>query len=251
MSFANSYRHPADEDLSACYGPEPYDLNFVFPIHDHLALLESDRVKLTPFIPRIHADALSTELAKHPETMHWIPSSLVGGELLDTMERVFRRAPGNVAFAIIDKGRGGALAGLITLIDAAPAALSAEIAWVIILPPFQRTYVATHATGLLLRYCLDLPRAAPPGLGLRRVQWVTHNRNARSEAAALRLGFAPEGTRRWARVLGRGQEGNGVPPRAGDPRETHMGRGDMTLSLCWDDWEGGARAHVEGLMARQ
>jgi hypothetical protein len=55
---------------------------------------------------------------------------------------------------------------------------SAEIGNVLVLPPFRRTYVLTHALSLFFTWCFTPPTTPStaallnkgPGLGLRRVQ---------------------------------------------------------------------------------
>lgn len=57
----------------------------------------------------------------------------------------------------------------------------------------------THAVGLMMHRVLD--SEADGGLGLRRCQWKCHSMNEKSKAAAVRLGFVPEGTiRAWVVV---------------------------------------------------
>ena len=61
MAYVNSYTPQPEPSLSQAelYGPEPYELNSVYPIH--FPSLETDRVKLTPFIPRIYAERFWAE----------------------------------------------------------------------------------------------------------------------------------------------------------------------------------------------
>ena len=154
---------------------------------------------------------------------------------------------------------------MIGLLNASPATAACEIGFVTIFPPFQRSYVSTHAIGLLLHYLLDLPRDG--GLGLRRVVWQTHSENERSRYAAERMGFRFEGVNRWVRGLGREKAGEKVEEldeeRGKEEWEGirgQVGRHSMVLSVCWDDWEGvdleelpggeAVRETVERLMAR-
>jgi hypothetical protein len=51
MAFINNYT-PSQYPLDL-YGPDPWDINFVFPVP---VSIENDVVRLTPFIPRLHAD---------------------------------------------------------------------------------------------------------------------------------------------------------------------------------------------------
>lgn len=116
---------------------------------------------------------------------------------------------------------------------------------------FQRTFVGTHANALLLHYCLD--SIEDGGLGLRRVQWQPNASNLASVNAAKRLGFHLEGIIRWQQVLpvGKmGREGAGLPRGGWDGKEWGPGRHSAMLSLCWDDWLGGDREHVDALVRR-
>ncbi|KAJ7696537.1 hypothetical protein B0H17DRAFT_1158636 [Mycena rosella] len=163
------------------------------------------------------------------------------------MEKVFFTNPEAILFAVIDKTKGeqGALAGVIGLTSVSTLNLSAEIACVVCLPAFQRTFVNSNAVGLVLKYCLDLP--ADGGLGFRRVQWTANAANAVSVRAAERMGMKREGTLRWTAVLGEGKEGNA----AGEGRGQGAGRDRAVLAMCWDDWEEGGRELVRQIMERE
>ena len=255
MEYTNSYKAPAVLALlPGYYGPHPYDINWIMPLHE--ATLESERIKLTPFIPSLHAREYASQSAAHPELHRYFPlnpSSL--DAILTAVELRVRRDPTWILFAIIDKTHGdggGALAGVIGLVHASPANLSAEVAWVLVFPAFQRTYVASNAIGLLLRYCLELPSDRQrPGLGFRRVQWTAHTANRASQAAAKRMGFKEEGVLRWSWVIAEGMEGNGITLRDGDPESPRPGRDSVMFSLCVDDWESEGREHVQRLIDRR
>jgi hypothetical protein len=316
MRYINSYKPAVQAELHGYYGPDPYDINWAFPLHEDT--LKSERMTLTPFRPSIHIDELWKQVEAHPALQHWLPFDIATKDgLLTKIETRVRRDPGAVLFAIMahhhaNLARGGgtsgtsddtpplcpgadggqvhqpskasaettttatamAMAGVIALIKASPANLSAEIGWVIVFPAFQRTRVASNAVVLLLRYCLELPsdsdsdsdsdsvpvntnananNAAPApmrGLGLRRVQWLTHAENEALRRTALRAGFREEGTLRWERVIAPGKVGNGIPVRDGDPLGgAHPSSHCVVLSLCVDDWEdGGGRERVGQLM---
>ncbi|KAH6903827.1 acyl-CoA N-acyltransferase [Coprinopsis sp. MPI-PUGE-AT-0042] len=170
-----------------------------------------------------------------------------------------------------------ALAGVITYIDSSALNLCTEIGYVMIFPPWQRTHVARNAVGLLMKYALDTPSEQGPtpldgpvtgGLGLRRVVWKANARNIPSVKLAQRMGFQLEGVLRWDRALPPGKEaaskhlggllGEGpevssntpAPKRRGDPKPDWVGRDTAVLSVCWDDWEGGVRDLVLGLMEK-
>jgi len=252
MAYTNSYKPPDVPVLPpGCYGPDPYDINWIMPLHE--ATLESERVKLTPFIPSLHAKKYAEQVAAHPELQrYWTFNLSTLDEILTTIELKARRDPTWILFAIIDKAHeGGTFAGLIGLVDASPANLSVEIAWVLVFPERQRTYVTSNAIGLLLQYCLELPGDPQrPGLGMRRVKWTAHTDNRPSHVAAKRMGFREEGVQRWAYVIPEDMEGHGIALRDGDPESPKPGRHSLVFSLCGDDWESGGREHVQRMIDR-
>ncbi|KAF8435500.1 acyl-CoA N-acyltransferase [Boletus edulis BED1] len=225
--------------------PPLYDVNFCFPVRE----LENDRVKLTPFIPAQHADLFFQGSSSHPELYQHLPPGPFPSATTFTEDYVhvhIQPNTGNIFYAIIDKTRTSRMddgtnvpptdidfAGIIGYIHGSPTHLSVEIGCIIVLPPFQRTHVTTDAVGLLLRYALDLPTATPPGLGLRRVQWQTSEKNEASIRVAERMGF-----KREARLID------------GDPRAGTLGRHTVVFAICWDDWENGGREQVARLMDR-
>jgi len=251
MSFTNLYEQD-DDPVEPGYGPNPYDINWMMPLHE--TTLESDRVKLTPFIPLLHARPYAEQVKAHPDMHRYFPLDLTNlDKILSTIETLIRRRPAHILFAITDKARGDAFAGVIGLIGTSPTNLSAEIAWVLVFPEFRRSYVASNAVGLVLNYCLELPGRTPerPGLGFRRVQWAAHPENRPSIALAKRMGLKEEGLLRWTWVVPQIVEGNGIPLRDGDPASPRPGRDSTILSLCVDDWESGGREHVRHIIDRQ
>ena len=178
-------------------------------------------------------------------------------ELHDYIEKIARPDRGTILFAVIDKTRNrsreddeGAIAGMIAYKNTSTANLSTEISYVITLPPFQRTHVASNAVGLLLQYALEPPSNG--GLGLRRVQWQANSLNVASLRTAEKMGFKMEGILRWDRIFhdgkARGKTGNGRDPPEGS--EDDLGRDTVLLSHCWDDWEQGEREKVLAIMDR-
>ncbi|KAF9481451.1 acyl-CoA N-acyltransferase [Pholiota conissans] len=250
---------------------EPYDVNFCFPVPDRL---ESERVVLTPFVPSKHAQEFVDQALLYPEIFKYLPfgpfSSLTDF-LSNLIDSRVTPDPGYILFAIYDKTRPsgdseveskskseseskhpeGALAGLIGLINSSPANLVTEIGCVMILPPFQRTHVASNAVGLLLHYALN-SKSPSPSLGLRKVVWQANALNKPSVRLAERMGFRLEGILKWDRVLPQGKDnaGNGGALREGDPMHGCVGRDTALLSLCWDEWEEGARERVDEIMRR-
>ncbi|KAJ6516902.1 acyl-CoA N-acyltransferase [Mycena vitilis] len=230
----------------------PYDPNFCFSVPPSL---QNDRVRLVPFVPSEHADAFFAVAGPHPELFTyfpWGPFTTASDFVSTLIEERIQPARGMLLFAVFDITTTGApqLAGTIGLLDTSTANLSSEIGFVLTLPQFQRTHVTTNAAGLLLHWTLDGPTEG--GLGLRRVAWKANANNARSVRAAERLGFRREALLRWDRVLPewKKESGNGGSVRAGDSKPGCVGRDTVVLSLCWDDWESGARESVNMLMQR-
>ena len=79
MAFVNNYVSPIVSDsLSSLlpedqsWGPEPYDVNFAFPLY--LDTLESERIRLAPFIPRLHAHEYWKHTADDASMTRFCPS---------------------------------------------------------------------------------------------------------------------------------------------------------------------------------
>jgi RimJ/RimL family protein N-acetyltransferase len=249
MAFVNSYKPSGPPTAVTSNGP--YNINFAFSLPQ--ATLESPRVKLTPFIPSLHAEPFFAIASAHPDLSRYLPFTFPDlSKFLFFIEAYFRSDPTSILFAVIEKTRPNpeqdlvqSLAGIVGLYRCSPQNLSTEIGPVIILPAFQRTFVSSNAIGIVLRYCLDLPTGSNPGLGFRRVQWTANPNNAASIRAAERMGMRLEGTMRWTWVMGEGKEGKEVVGRGEGP-----GRDSVILAVCWDDWEGGVREHVGRLIER-
>ncbi|KAJ3486085.1 hypothetical protein NLI96_g4479 [Meripilus lineatus] len=263
MSWVNNYKPPSPPDVlpeSELFGPTPYDVNFGFPIHQES--LETERVKLVPFIPSIHGQHYWDVTSKNLSVWRFYPFIHPSFEATFTFfERHIRQNPAWAIFAIIDKTKpdpehpefeGGSLAGVIGLLDTSTTNLSTEIGHVLVFPEFQKTHVASNAVGVLMKYCLDMPTASPPGLGLRRVSWRAHSKNLASKGLAEKMGFRMEGVIRWHWVLPEALATDGDKQwREGDPFYGKAGRHTNELSVCWDDWENGVRELVQSKIDRR
>ncbi|KAF8989236.1 acyl-CoA N-acyltransferase [Cyathus striatus] len=249
MSIINSYKVPESTvvDISP---KEPYDVNCNIPVPP---ILETERVKLTLFIPHLHGKAFHDQANADPSVIHWLPVSWPTLESFITFhESVIRQDPANILFAILDKTKPNydqdfeqSVAGLIGYIHIDPSQRALEMGPVIVLPKFQRTFVSSNAIGLMLKYALDLPSEG--GLGFRRVLWCTNPFNKPSVRVAERMGFVHEGINRWTWMLPFDKKGHKV---SGTERGEADGRDTVMLSMCWDDWEGGMKEKVTGLMER-
>lgn len=254
MAFVNRYK-PADPLRDhELYGPEPYDVNFIFPVS---STLSSDKVRLVSFVPRIHAAPYLDGVRGYESMYEHMPVALEHPRDFLCSVELFRRGAGNILFAIIDLTRpdpdhaewGGSIAGMIGLLGTDKTHLVTEFDPVVVLPAFRRTHVGSHAVGVLLRYTLDV---APAGLGLRKVKWVASPHNIASNNLARRMGFKLEGVSRWNYTLPRveGYPKVGKEGREGDTGNGLLGRDSNEYAICWDDWENGGRDIVEKAFAR-
>ncbi|KAK0202231.1 acyl-CoA N-acyltransferase [Desarmillaria ectypa] len=226
--------------------------NFCFPLP---LVLENERVKLVPFDISVHPK-LHVDTALPTSFYDFLPIGPFTNEqelITSFWEKRIKNGAGETAFAVYDKSKHEhAYAGIITYINSSVEDLVTEIGFVMILPAFQRTHVTSNAVGILMNYALNLPEDG--GLGLRRVVWTASASNAPSVGAAKRMGFQMEGVMRWARVWPeiKVRGSGGIRVRKGDPRaeEFAYGRNVAVLSVCWDDWEAGAKEKVNAVMAR-
>ena len=90
-----------------------------------------------------------------------------------------------IHFAICNTATGQP-AGMASFMDIQPKTGVIEIGGIWFCPALQRTRAATEALFLMLAHALD-------DLGYRRMQWRCNAQNAKSRAAAKRLGFRFEG----------------------------------------------------------
>jgi RimJ/RimL family protein N-acetyltransferase len=95
-------------------------------------------------------------------------------------------------YALIDLASGKPF-GQASYLNIDPAAGSIEVGGIVYAPAFQRGIAATEAMYLMMRRAFD-------ELGYRRYAWQCNSLNARSRAAATRLGFTFEGVWRQANV---------------------------------------------------
>ncbi|KAI0635940.1 acyl-CoA N-acyltransferase [Trametes polyzona] len=258
MAYVNNFQPSAPPTIppSELYGPDPYDINFAYPLHEDK--LQNARTKLVPFVPSVHGEAYWAQAGSDLANFRYYPfvfSTLA--EFLAWLERDVRRDPHNALFAVIDKTRpdaarpdaGGSFAGVVGMYHTSPGNLSTETAYVLVFPAFRGTHIAKDMIGLLLRYQLDLPSASPPGIGFRRVTWCAHPQNAPSIRLAEKMGFKREGLLNWLWVLPEILTEMGRPGRIGDAHSGKAGRDSVILSLCWDDWENGVREKIEAILA--
>ncbi|KAH9849048.1 acyl-CoA N-acyltransferase [Lenzites betulinus] len=259
MSYTNNYTATAEPTVpkSDLYGPEPYDINYAFPLPSET--LDAPRVKLVPFVPRVHAETYWENVKDHRDTLYRYYSRFWHNldEWLEWHELAFRRNPYEILLAVIDKTRpdpahadwGGSFAGLVGLIDVSVRNLQMEPGYIMVFPAFQHTHVAKDMIGVSLNYILQLPSESPPGLGFRRAQWVANSLNVPSIKLAERMGFKREGTLRHVAVIPKENVEYGRKGRSGDPYPELASRDSAFLSLCWDEWVTGEREKVQAILA--
>ncbi|KAJ6262881.1 hypothetical protein Dda_1438 [Drechslerella dactyloides] len=239
---------------------EEYDLNCVLP----LRVLESNGVRLEPFIPSLHAEYAFSLLqdAENSQLYRYLPYGPFATlpEFLTWLEQRIRSDRNACLFLITDLSRPlpegehadpmGRVAGWIGLLNISLPDLVAEVGHVTVLRRAWKTHVNTHASSLLLQYLLS---AQPSGLALRRVSWLAHGDNENSNAAAQRLGFVFEGTVRCAKLLREDKDGGVVDSVRGFGRaEEGKFRDTNVWSVTWEDWERkGTEGHVAALLARE
>ncbi|WP_159729547.1 GNAT family N-acetyltransferase [Methylosinus sp. Ce-a6] len=162
----------------------PLSASFAAPTR---ARLSGRLTTLVPLAPE-HADDLYA--ATHGEEREALWRYLFIGPFAD--RAAFRAAVEQMAaatdalyFAVLDNGDGRAL-GFQAYLNVEPANRAIEVGGVLYSPALQRTAAATEAQYLFAAHAFET-------LFCRRYVWKCDNANEKSKAAALRLGFSPEG----------------------------------------------------------
>ncbi len=173
-------------------------------------------------------------------------------ELLEFFEIHYRRNPSNMAFVAID-GKSATMADLVTLIDTNTDHRTTTLAMGVAFREFRGTPIVALSIALLLRYCLNTPSDAVPGLGIRRVHWPCSSDNIASQKLARRMGLRFESEQRWLRVVEHSKPGNERALRPDDPSDL-QGMDVVSFTMCFDDWETGSKlviGRVLGTMWRK
>ncbi|KAE9406637.1 hypothetical protein BT96DRAFT_875579 [Gymnopus androsaceus JB14] len=220
------------------------DDNFCFPIPD---VLETEKLKLVPFIPSLHADDITN--AADTNTWRYLrfgPYTSTQDFIEQYYEARVHPNNGYTVFVGLDKTRLSSngdpiIAGMTGYIHTSRDELCTEL-MVLVLPQFQHTHVASHMIGLLLRYALNLPTDSEKA----------YVNNKSSIGLAMKMGMRMEGLKRWAGVLQPGKEdgSNGHSTRQGDPRGGQCGGDTAWLAICWDEWEEGGKKKLEEILMR-
>jgi RimJ/RimL family protein N-acetyltransferase len=175
---------PAVPGWSGAPAPEP-------------VVLPGRYVMLEPLDPVRHGAALQAQLhdPRDPVLWDYLPDGPFpdGGAAWEHWLATIRASPERLAFALIDV-RDGVPKGLGSYLRIDPANGSIEIGNLAYGAGIQRSPATTETTYLFARHAFD-------DLGYRRLEWKCNARNARSMAAAQRLGFTFEGIFRQAQVV--------------------------------------------------
>jgi RimJ/RimL family protein N-acetyltransferase len=156
--------------------------------------LEGHWCRIEPLDADRHAEALFAANSADSEERMWTYMAYGPFDTLDSyrawVERV-SRSTDPLFHAIIDNTRGQAV-GVASYLRIDPPSGSIEVGHIAYAPCLQRTPAATEAMYLLMQRAFTL--------GYRRYEWKCDALNARSRAAAQRLGLSFEGIFRQATV---------------------------------------------------
>lgn len=154
------------------------------------APLAGRSVRLEP-LAAVHAAPLHAAFDGHPGLWRWMAYGPfdAAGYAAFVADQAGREDPLFFAIAPQDGGPSGVAA----LLRIDPAHGVAEVGHIVLSPALQRTPAATEAIALLAGRVF--------GLGYRRFEWKCDAANEPSRKAALRLGFAYEGTFRNHMVI--------------------------------------------------
>ena len=160
-----------------------------------LAAISGEFCRVEPIDSTRHGEALFTAYAADREGrlwtyLPWGPYS--GPEELRAQIDAVKASGVRPEYALVDLASGKPF-GQASYLNIDPAAGSIEVGGIVYAPPFQRGIAATEAMYLMMRRAFD-------ELGYRRYAWQCNSLNARSRAAAARLGFTFEGVWRQANV---------------------------------------------------
>ena len=159
--------------------------------------LEGRFVRLVPVDPAAHAGALFAQTRGGPDAEAvWTYMPYGPFASADQMEAWLAEiAPSTDPrfFTVIDRETDGAI-GVVSYLNIVTRDRRIELGHIWYVPAAQRGRANTETTFLLLREAFDV-------LGYRRAEWKCDALNARSRAAAERLGFTFEGVFRQHMIV--------------------------------------------------
>jgi RimJ/RimL family protein N-acetyltransferase len=159
------------------------EVDLPIPVPTHVEMIGS-WCRLVP-LSATHAEGLFNAFSEAPDDRGW--TYLPYGPFASSAE--FREWVGAkeastdpLFYAVID-GQGAC--GVVSYLRIAPMSASLEVGNIHLAPRLARTVAATEAMYLMMQRAFDS--------GYRRYEWKCDALNAPSRAAAMRLGFSPEG----------------------------------------------------------
>ena len=151
--------------------------------------------RLEPLAAALHADALHAANSADPDGRMWdymAYGPFTDREAYRAWAEQGERSSDPLFFAIVDAA-SGTPRGVASYLRIDPPNGVIEVGHLAYSPGLQRTPAATEAMYLMMRHAFDL--------GYRRYEWKCNARNAKSCAAAERLGFTFEGIFRQHMVV--------------------------------------------------
>ncbi|MGS0742425.1 GNAT family N-acetyltransferase [Glaciimonas sp. GG7] len=159
-------------------------------------VLEGQAVRLAPLDAKLHADALylaaSGDAADARQWDYLAVGPFGNQDDFAAWLSACEKTTDPLFFTVTDRQTGEAQ-GVLSYLAIAPEHGSIEIGHIWFSAAMQQTRKATETIYLLARHAFD-------DLGYRRLEWKCDTRNLRSQRAALRFGFTPEGIFRQHRV---------------------------------------------------
>lgn len=188
MDSPERQRAATPEDRSAWPDPNPADLGIPAQLPSR-ATLRGGRVALRPIDPQRDASALfgptHGDAEREAVWRYMIPGPFADQAEMACWLEACAVADDPHRYTVVDRSREQAV-GVVAFTSIRPAMRVVEVGHIWYVPEAQRTGINTEALFLLLASAFDT-------LGYRRVEWKCDDQNARSRAAALRLGFVFEG----------------------------------------------------------
>ncbi len=179
MSPVNEHGQPVGPDLAAWVSPE----------YPPTVPLKGRTVVVEPLDWSAHGEDLYVALAGAPETL-WTYMSFGPLDGIEDLERTVTQMIDDPDWSPFVFVVDGTPLGFASYLRINPGDGVIEIGSITLGPTIQRTTAATEALYLMIKNVFDL--------GYRRCEWKCDDLNASSRSAALRLGFAYEGTFRQA-----------------------------------------------------
>ena len=154
--------------------------------------MQGEWCSLVALDPRRHGAELHAAFAAESDAADWtyLPYGPFPSAESFTEWLVENASADDPLFFVIEDRDGPC--GMASYLRITPWAASIEVGHVHFAPRLQRTAAATEAMWLMMRRAFDG--------GCRRYEWKCDDLNARSMAAAERLGFRPEGVFRQATI---------------------------------------------------